>query len=139
MEGKISHTAQIRVRYADTDKMGFVYYANYLVFFEVGRTEFIRRYYKPYSDIEASGYVLPALSADVEYIRSAYYDDLLDIETVLEEQKGVRIKFYYEVKRAGELLARGHTTHVFTNKKGKPVKVPRELRERFKDLRGKIC
>ena len=128
MEGKITTTTQIRVRYADTDKMGIVYYANYLIYFEVGRTEFIRQIWKPYSEIEKMGYILPVLSAEVKYKNSASYDDLLTIKTTLVKFTKTRLIFNYEVyQEDSSLLAVGATEHCFSHPDGRPRFMPEEL------------
>ena len=128
MAGKITAETKIRVRYADTDKMRIVYYANYLVYFEVGRTEFIREYYKSYSEIESDGYVLPVLSASLNYKNSATYDDLLTVKTTLRKFTKLRLFFDYEVyNEEGSLLCTGKTEHCFTDETGKPRRMPPEL------------
>ncbi len=135
MAGKITSETRIRVRYADTDKMGIVYYANYLVYFEVGRTEFIRQYYKSYSDIEEKGYILPALKASVNYKTSATYDDELIIKTTLAKYTRLRLNFEYEIfKYDGRLICTGSTEHCFTDINGKPRKMPNELWELLQKL-----
>lgn len=135
MEGKISATTSLRVRYADTDRMGFVYYANYLIYFEVGRTEFIRQLWKPYSELEADGYILPVLNAGVEYLNSARYDDLLTIKTTLKEYTQVKLYFEYEIYRDDlTLIAKGFTKHCFADPNGKPRRMQKEMWEFFESL-----
>ncbi|MBC8276592.1 MAG: YbgC/FadM family acyl-CoA thioesterase [FCB group bacterium] len=115
--------------------MRIVYYANYLVYFEVGRTEFIREYYKSYSEIEHDGYVLPVLSASLNYKSSATYDDLLTIRTSLNKFTRVRLFFDYEVyNERGTLLCTGSTEHCFTDENGKPRRMPPELWNAMKTL-----
>lgn len=115
--------------------MGIVYYANYLVYFEVGRTELIRQYYKAYSDIEMDGYVLPALSATLNYKNSATYDDLLTIKTTMRDWTRLRLFFDYEIyKQNGVLLCTGTTEHCFTDIHGKPRRMPKELWEALERL-----
>ena len=124
----ITGETQIRVRYGDTDKMGIVYYANYLEYFEVGRTEFIRQYYKPYAKIEDDGFVLPALSARVEYKNSATYDDLLTVKTTLVSFTRVRLRFEYTIYREERILVCiGATEHCFTDYAGKPKRMSEEM------------
>ena len=128
MAGKITAETKIRVRYADTDKMRIVYYANYLIYFEVGRTEFIREYYKSNSEIEHDGFVLPVLSASLNYKNSATYDDLLTVKTTLNKFTRLRLFFDYEVyNESGTLLCTGSTEHCFTDENGKPRRMPAEL------------
>ena len=134
MARELISEAAIRVRYADTDKMGYVYYANYLVYFEVGRTEFIRNVWKPYSEIEEMGYILPVLASGVEYKSSAYYDDLLKVRTSLKKFTGVKMRFEYQVCRGETLIATGFTEHCFTNPEGKPTRIPLEMREKLKNI-----
>lgn len=122
------HTISYRVPYADVDRMGVVYYANYLVYFERGRTEFLRDNGVPYRELEDSGVALPVIEAHCEYLKPACYDDLLTITTRAAEAKGVRIKLLCEVLRDGELLARGHTWHACIGPGGRPVRVPEQLR-----------
>ncbi|MFO7953080.1 MAG: thioesterase family protein [Bacillota bacterium] len=111
----------VRVRYKDTDQMGVAYYANYLVWFEVGRTEMMRSLELPYKEFEKYNLILPVLKAYCEYKHSAGYDDKLTIVTFLESLKNVRVTFKYEVRRERELLAEGYTEHAFVNKNGRPV------------------
>jgi acyl-CoA thioester hydrolase len=130
LAGEITTFTKIRVRYADTDKMGIVYYSNYLIYFEVGRTEFIREIWKPYSELERAGYILLVLSAEIHYNNSAIYDDMLTIETTLAEFNRVRLKFNYKIYRQGHILiATGATEHCFSYQNGKPRRMPQELWE----------
>ncbi len=111
----------VRVRYKDTDQMGVAYYANYLVWFEVGRTELMRELGLPYLEFEKSNIFLPVLKAFCEYKQPAGYDDELQIVTRLESLQHVRVTFVYEIRREGNLLAQGYTEHAFINEAGKPV------------------
>ena len=81
---KFEHTTNIRVRYADTDKMGIVYNAEYLVYFEVGRAELMRHYGLPYTKFEEDGYLLPLVESYVQYFSPAHYDDLLQVNAILK-------------------------------------------------------
>jgi acyl-CoA thioester hydrolase len=121
----------IRVRYADTDQMGYCYYANYAVYFEVGRVEALRQLGVSYKEMEDSGILLPVLDLNIKYIKPAKYDDLLTIETIIPEMPTARIKFGYVCRNQhGELLTEGTTTLVFLRKSDqRPVKAPDELRE----------
>jgi acyl-CoA thioester hydrolase len=121
-----------RVTYVETDKMGFVYYGNYLTYFEIGRTELIRSLGRPYSELEDEGYYLPVIEASCRYMKSARYDDLLTIRTVVSECKGVRLGFKYEILRDNEKLAQGMTLHAFVDGQGKPVRPPAWLLELLK-------
>ncbi len=113
-----------RVTYAETDKMGFVYYGNYLTYFEIGRTELIRSLGRPYRELEDEGYYLPVIEASCKYLKSARYDDLLTIRTAVSECKGVRLGFEYEILRDNDKLAQGITQHAFVDRQGKPVRPP---------------
>jgi acyl-CoA thioester hydrolase len=117
----------IRVRYADTDQMKVAYNGAYFTWFEIGRTEMIRNTGLTYGDIENTGILLPVIEAGVKYLKPARYDDVLSIRTTIESQKGVRIRFRYEIFRDNELLASGFTEHVFSNADLKPVRPPGQL------------
>lgn len=120
---------QVRVRYADTDRMGYAYYANFLVWFEVGRNEWMREHGVPYVEIEEGGHILPVVSAEVRYMKPARYDDLLDVRTWAHAGGLASISFRYEVARHGELLATGTTLHACTGKDGKVTRMPNTLRQ----------
>jgi acyl-CoA thioester hydrolase len=118
------------VRYAETDQMGIVYYANYLVWFEVGRTDLLRLTGWSYREMEADGYALPVVEAHCEYRQSARYDDDLEIMTTGAIVSLVRVKFEYHVMRAhdGATLANGHTVHASLDTTGKPRRLPDRIR-----------
>ena len=120
---------QIRVRYAETDQMGYVYYGNYASYFEVARVETLRNLGFSYKAIEESGIILPVLSYAVRYIKPAYYDDLLTIKVRINEVPMARIKFDYETyNQNDELINVADTTLVFINKKtNKPCAAPAEF------------
>lgn len=124
----LSYDAQVRVRFADTDKMGVVYNSVYLVYFEVGRTELMRANNLPYSEFEKAGYHLPLNEAKVIFKKPAYYDDILVINAKLNTEKiTARLQFDYLIERNGELIAEGYTIHSFlnstTNKSVKPPNI----------------
>ncbi len=125
----ITNTTEIRVRYADTDKMQFVYNGKYLEYFEVGRTELFRSLGFPYRLIESNGYQLPLVEAGVKYFIPATYDDLLSIKATVRELYTAKPKVEYEVKRkdTGELIAEGFTTHVFINSETKKAVRPPKI------------
>jgi acyl-CoA thioester hydrolase len=108
---------EIRVRYADTDQMHFVYNGKYLEYFEVGRTEMLRHYDLPYHFIETKGYQLPLLEAFVKYVSPAYYDDILNIKSFVKEMPLLKIHIDYLITRnkGTEIVAEGFTKHVFIN------------------------
>ncbi|MFH1006495.1 MAG: thioesterase family protein [Candidatus Latescibacterota bacterium] len=114
----------IRVRYADTDPMGVVYYSRYLEWFEAGRTEYLRQAGWPYRRMEEEGVFLPVVEAHVQYHRSARYDDLVQIRTSFCALSGARLKILCEVWRDDERLACGYTVHAFLNRAGKPIRPP---------------
>jgi acyl-CoA thioester hydrolase len=124
------HRFSLRVRYADTDQMGFAYYAHYLRWFEAGRAELIRALGSSYREVEESGIQLPVIEARCRYFRPGRYDDLLGIETGVLELKRASIRFGYRVVRLGdteELLAVGSTDHAFMTPAGKPTRPPAAL------------
>ncbi|MGH9324739.1 MAG: acyl-CoA thioesterase [Vicinamibacteria bacterium] len=123
---------QIRVRYAETDGMGVVYYGNYLTWFEVGRTDLMRQLGESYREIEEKESIhLPVVEAHCRYHRPARYDDVVDIVTRASRPSRARIRFDYELSRAvdGTLLASGTTLHVAVGRDGKPCRLPPKLQE----------
>lgn len=124
---------KIRVRYAETDQMGYVYYGNYAQYFEVGRVEMLRQLDLSYKMFEESGVMMPVLTLTCKYYKPARYDDLLNIKTIIKEKPGVRIHFYYEVYDENEtLLSLGETTLVFIDmKSNRPVKCPDILAQKL--------
>lgn len=128
----LRNKTEIRVRYADTDQMQFVYNGKYLEYFEVGRTEMMRENGLPYSKMEKEGYQLPLLEAHVKYISHALYDDILEIEAFVPEYPVFRIHIDYKIRRenTNELIAEGYTEHVFIKKDSKkPVRPPKFFSE----------
>lgn len=123
------HRTELRVRYADTDQGGVVYNANYLVFFEVGRTEMMRALGVPYARLEDEGTIMPVVEAHVNYLAPARYDDLLLVESRVSELKRVRLRIDTEVFAAasGRLLARGWVWLAATGRDGRPRALPGEL------------
>ena len=123
------HRFVLRVRYGDTDQMGFAYYANYLRWFEIGRAELMRSLGKSYRDVEADGVSLPVVEARCRYLQPARYDDAVVIETGLLELRRASVRFAYRIVREadGMLLAHGQTEHAFLDRAGKPVRAPESL------------
>jgi acyl-CoA thioester hydrolase len=119
----------VRVRYADTDRMGVVYHANYFVFFESGRAELIRRLWKSYREIEEEGLILPIVKAGCTYHHGARYDDLLTICTRMEIFSAARLRFNYSVFKSVESapIVEGFTVHCFTDLSGKPRRIPAQI------------
>ncbi len=120
----IQSRVQVTVRYAETDMMGIVYHANYLPWFEVGRTTLLKEIGVPYRKLEEEGFRLPVLEVSAKYLRPAVYDDTLEIVTTLRERPLLRIYLEYEVRRADEILATGTTVHAFVDRDGRPVRPP---------------
>lgn len=121
--------AKLRVRYQETDQMGIVYNANYLTWFEIGRTEFCRQLGINYRQMEAEGVFLPVTEAYCKYKSPAYYDDLITVAVTIQKLTAVRIKFSYSVFREQQLLVTGETVHAFTDKEGKLLKLSRDYPE----------
>lgn len=118
----VTHSIKVRVRYAETDQMGYVYYGNYATYFEVARVETFRSIGISYKEMEEKDILMPVLELKTKYIRPAFYDDELTINVKVVEKPGVRIKFEYEVfNSAMELITVAETTLVFINKaNGRP-------------------
>ena len=125
----IRNQIKIRVRYGETDQMGYVYYGNYAQFFEVGRVEWLRALGVSYKSLEASGIMLPVIHLNINYMKPAKYDDLLTITTTLTKKPLVKIEFEFEVHNENnDLLTTGFTSLVFMDmKKNKPIKAPQYL------------
>ena len=124
-------TTVVRVRYAETDRMGVVYYANYFVWFEVARTEFLRALGWTYREMEAGGVYLPVIEAHCQYRRPARYDDEIAIRTEARAVSPVRLEFTYVATLAGsdEPLATGRTAHAAVGPDGRPCRLPDRVRE----------
>ncbi len=126
----LKHISTIRVRYADTDKMQFVYNGKYLEYFEVGRTELLRSLGLPYSVVENNGYQLPVIEASVKYKSPAHYDDLLEIETTVEHLPNPKFRIHYVIRKVEttdhEIVAEGFTDHLFIKTETKrPTRPPK--------------
>jgi acyl-CoA thioester hydrolase len=119
-----SHETAVRVRYAETDRMGLLHHANYFVYFEVARTEMLRSRGISYRDVEDSGHFLVIIDLGCKYRKPAYYDDLLTIRTTVARVTHVKIVHEYKVFRDGELLAEGQTTLACVDRQGKPQALP---------------
>ncbi len=117
---------KIRVRYADTDQMKYVYYGNYARYFEIGRVESLRNLGLTYRELEEMGVMMPVLENNSKYLAPALYDELLTIVTTIKEKPGVRIKFNYEIKNeSGKVIHLGETLLVFVNMQtGRPCRMP---------------
>lgn len=123
----------LRVRYAETDKMGVVYYANYLVWFEVGRADLLRSLGWTYREMEVAGISLPVIEAHCSYLRPARYDDEIEVRTEGRMLSPVRMEFEYQVVRTedGTIAAEGTTVHAALDTSGKPCRLPARVREAF--------
>ena len=127
------HTTEIKVRYAETDNMGIVYYANYLVWFEVGRTEYLLAQGLDYRDVEKDGLFMAVVESYCAYKVPARYGDIVIIEAQPSDVKHSSMKFNYKVTRKEDrlLLAQGYTTHVLIDKNMQPKKIPEKVRALF--------
>lgn len=129
------NTTEVRVRYAETDAMGVAYHANYLVWFEVGRTALLEELGYPYAQLEADGIILPVAECHVRYRVPARYDDILIVRSRCTELRGVSMVLSYRIesKESGTLLAEGWTKHAIVDRNMKPVKV-RDVNPRLLEL-----
>ncbi len=128
----IRHRQTLRVRYAETDQMGYVYYGNYAAFFEVGRTELVRALGCPYAPLERDhGVLMPVVELHVNYKRPARYDDPLTVITELRQRPELRVRFEHEIRHAdGSLCVSGHVELVFISASTfRPVRPPRPFVE----------
>jgi acyl-CoA thioester hydrolase len=124
-------TSLVRVRYAETDQMGVAYYANYLVWFEVGRTDWLRASGGSYRALEHDGLGLPVIEAQCIYKQPARYDDELEIRTRGRLVSPARLAFEYEIVRSGDsaLVATGQTVHAAVDRHGRPRRLPPLVKE----------
>ncbi|MBL1212949.1 MAG: acyl-CoA thioesterase [Ignavibacteriae bacterium] len=133
----ISNKTTIRVRYADTDKMQFVYNGKYLEYFEVGRAELLRSKGLAYSEVEKRGYQLPLIEAGLKYKQPAMYDELLEVEAVNRELYSAKVHIEYVVskKNTGVIVAEGFTTHMFIKSDSKkPTRPPQFYIDALKEF-----
>lgn len=128
-----SSVSTVRVRYAETDKMGVVYYANYFVWFEVARAELLRSLGWSYREMEHEGVALPVIEAQCAYHKPAKYDDELDVKAEGQMLSRVRMQFTYEVVRREDaaLAASGKTVHAAVDANGRPCRLPERIRRVF--------
>jgi acyl-CoA thioester hydrolase len=127
------NTYSFRVRYGETDQMGVVYHGNYAGYLEVGRVEWLRDLGISYKQMEENGVMLPVIDLQLRYKKSAKYDDLITIKTMLKKKPGVRIEFDYEIyNEKNELLVEASTTLVFMDmEKMRPIKCPNYILEKL--------
>ncbi len=125
MQINFLNQTEVRVRYGETDQMGYCYYGNYAQFCEIGRVEALRSIGMPYSVLEQEGIMLPVTKYEIDFLYPAKYDDLLLIETRLTQMKGPQIFFEYEISCQNKLVARAFTSLVFVDKSSmKPIRPP---------------
>jgi acyl-CoA thioester hydrolase len=130
MTGPLTGETQIRVRYAETDRMGLLHHANYLVYFEQARTELLRSQGLTYKDVEDQGYFLVIVSAEVKFKSPAKYDDVLTVKTTVSRTTPVRIEHTYVVTCDKRLVAEGKTTLACVDRAGKLQPLPDWFQER---------
>ena len=123
---RAGHSVSVRVRYYETDAMGVVHHSNYIRWFEVARTDYLRAAGLPYRDLEESGTISPVIGVRCNYLQSARYDDALDIRAWVSAYNGVRLTISYEVTRDGVVLCTGESDHAFLHG-GRPVAPKRSL------------
>lgn len=128
------YTTKVRVRYGETDQMGYMYYGNYAEFYEVGRVEMLRSLGLTYVWMEASGIMMPVLEMKCKYLKPALYDEEISIKVIMEKMPGVKIHFKYELYNTnGELINIGETLLAFVNMKtNRPCLPPQEFIDKLK-------
>ncbi|MEZ4842242.1 MAG: thioesterase family protein [Flavobacteriaceae bacterium] len=131
----LTHEIKFRVRYGETDQMGYVYYGNYAEYFEMGRVEWLRNLGISYKSMEESGVMLPVVNLNINYIKPAKYDDLLTLKTTLLQKPTAKIEFDFQLfNEENELLTKGYTSLVFIDmKKNRPTKAPEYILEKLKN------
>lgn len=136
----ITHRYRLRVIYAQTDRMNIVYYSRYYEFFEAARSALLRRINAPYAALERDGYRLPVVESYCRYHGSATFEDLLTVETYLEEEPKVKFKLAYKVFKAGreDPIVTGYTVHSFVNSDLRPVRAPGEFIECLRRHAGQV-
>jgi len=131
-------TTEVRVRYSETDQMGLVYNSHLLVYFEIGRVEYMRELGTPYADLEARGFLLPVVEAHCRYTGQARYDDLLEIVTWVDRLRPTRIDFRHQVRRKADSapVAEGHIVLACVDRTMHPRRLPAEIREGVEVVKG---
>lgn len=138
--GEHTYRTSVRVLYGDTDAGRVVYNANYLRYFEIGRTEMMREWVCSYKDIEQEGFILPVTECWARYKAPAFYDDLLIIETEIEELTRIKCRFKYRIYREDKdavkpkLLVKGYTVHAAVTREGKLTRLPSQLLEKMREF-----
>ncbi|MBI3943137.1 MAG: acyl-CoA thioesterase [Chloroflexi bacterium] len=131
MQDKHISQSTLRVRYAETDAMGIVHHTAYIIWFEVGRSDWMRQRGSSYADFEASGYLLPVSEVGARYLVPARYDELVIVRTWVAELKSRKLRFNYEIvrERDGTLLVTGFSTHIVTDRSGRVTTFPPDVRQ----------
>lgn len=129
----LSYTYSFRIRYGETDQMGVVYHGNYAQFFELGRTEWLRSLGITYKDMEKSGVMLPVISLTSNFKKSAYYDQVLSIKTILKKTPSVKIEFDFEITNENkEVITTGNSVLAFIDmNKHKPIRCPKYILDKI--------
>ena len=117
-----------RVRYAETDGMGVAYHSNFLIWFEIGRTTYMREAGSAYRELEAAGYFMPVLTFQGELRESLRYDDQIEIRTSIARVRSRTVDFIYEIRRDGRVVATGSTSHICLDRQKRPVALPPALK-----------
>lgn len=133
----ISSTISLRVRYGETDQMGYVYHGNYAAYCEVSRVEFFRKIGLPYKELEEKGVMLPVIDLGFKFLKPAHYDEVLYIKTILTEiPKSARIRFDYEIRNdKDELLTTAYSVLAFVDMQTRrPVRCPKYMTQRMAEL-----
>ncbi len=123
------HRTDVRVRYPEIDRMGIAHNSQFLVWFEIGRTELLRERGLSYHDLEQRGILLPLRETGIKFLKPVLYDDVITVVTRCGTVAGVRVRLEYEIVRDGEIMATGFTEHVFTNSSLRPVRPPLDVVE----------
>ncbi|WP_374163642.1 acyl-CoA thioesterase [Arcticibacter sp. MXS-1] len=129
-----THETKIRVRYGETDQMGYMYYGNYAEFYEVGRVEMLRSLGMTYRSMEEAGVMMPVLEMRCKYMKPARYDEEITVKVILEKMPGVKIRFVYQLtNEENELIHEGETTLAFVDmKRNRPCMPPEDFQERLR-------
>lgn len=128
----IQHTCEIQVRYAETDQMRFAHHSNYIIWFEYGRIELLKKYGFSYADLEKAGYLMPVLEVNVRFLKYAVFDEVLKLTTLMPKPPAARQVFEYRIHNVqNELICTGSSLHSFMNQHNKAVKPPRDLRKKL--------
>ena len=129
-------TKKFKVRYSETDQMGFVHHSNYLKYFELARIEWLNAVEFSYKRLEENGVIMPVINAEIFFKSPAFFDDLLSVELTLLEMPKIKVKFkYLVINHLGNEVATGSTTLAFLNSKNnRPIRCPESLTEKLQSL-----